>query len=294
MVTVFGGINIDIKGVAPDAALGTSNPGAIVRSPGGVGRNIAHNLALLGDRVRLASLVGPDGDARLVIRETEDAGVDCSAVETVNDAVTGTYMSLCDGNGDLIVAVSDMSIMDRIETRLVTKWVRLVSKSDLIVVDANLPAEVLAALIDKAVELSIPVVGEPVSCPKSDRFSDLDGLYCVTPNEGEYLAMGGNPGMNRPLPMAEYTLITRADRGARVIGPEGPIDIPTYAVKSLEANGAGDAFVAGFAWAVRRGKDLPVAAAYGNAAAALTVAVMETVNPALSVEALETLREEAQ
>ena len=137
MVTVFGGINIDIKGVAQNTALGTSNPGSIVRSPGGVGRNIAHNLALLGDKVRLAGLVGPDGDARLVVRETEDAGVDCSTVETVGRAITGTYMSLCDGNGELVVGVSDMSIMDHIASNLLHRWLDLVGKSDLIVLDGT-------------------------------------------------------------------------------------------------------------------------------------------------------------
>ena len=48
-VTVVGGMNMDIGGrphgklVARD-----SNPGTVRMSPGGVGRNIAHNMSLLG------------------------------------------------------------------------------------------------------------------------------------------------------------------------------------------------------------------------------------------------------
>ena len=47
-VTVVGGVNVDIGG-RPEAALVArdSNPGAVSSSLGGVGRNIAHNMALL-------------------------------------------------------------------------------------------------------------------------------------------------------------------------------------------------------------------------------------------------------
>ena len=48
-VIVFGGANIDVKArIEGHAVEGTSNYGAITRSPGGVGRNIAENLARLG------------------------------------------------------------------------------------------------------------------------------------------------------------------------------------------------------------------------------------------------------
>lgn len=58
---VVGAINMDIRGVAdihyPQAA---SHPGSIHCSAGGVGRNIAHNTALLGRDVHLISAVGSD------------------------------------------------------------------------------------------------------------------------------------------------------------------------------------------------------------------------------------------
>ena len=54
---VVGTINMDIRGMAdihyPQAA---SHPGTIHCSAGGVGRNIAHNLALLGRDVHLLSV----------------------------------------------------------------------------------------------------------------------------------------------------------------------------------------------------------------------------------------------
>ncbi|MEZ5220286.1 MAG: PfkB family carbohydrate kinase [Ilumatobacteraceae bacterium] len=48
---VIGGANIDMKAQSrARAATHTSNPGRTSMTPGGVGRNIAENLARLGDR----------------------------------------------------------------------------------------------------------------------------------------------------------------------------------------------------------------------------------------------------
>ena len=50
-IIVAGGTNLDIKSrIAGKAIPGTSNPGWTETSPGGVGRNIAENLARLGAR----------------------------------------------------------------------------------------------------------------------------------------------------------------------------------------------------------------------------------------------------
>ena len=50
-VTVVGGVNMDIGGrPAAVPVMQDSNPGTVGMSLGGVGRNIAHNLRLLGSR----------------------------------------------------------------------------------------------------------------------------------------------------------------------------------------------------------------------------------------------------
>ena len=52
-VTVVGGMNMDIGGRPYKTLVGKdSNPGAVRMSPGGVGRNIAHNMSLIGLRRR--------------------------------------------------------------------------------------------------------------------------------------------------------------------------------------------------------------------------------------------------
>ncbi len=58
-ICVIGGANVDITASSEEAfRIGDSNPGRVEVSWGGVGRNIAHNLALLGDEVQLLTIFG--------------------------------------------------------------------------------------------------------------------------------------------------------------------------------------------------------------------------------------------
>ncbi len=75
----LGAINMDIRGVA-DVQFGepSSHPGAIQCAAGGVARNIAHNLALLGRDVHLISAVGSDFYGETLLEQTRLAGGECA------------------------------------------------------------------------------------------------------------------------------------------------------------------------------------------------------------------------
>src|SRR3954469_20320732 len=99
LVVVVGGANVDVKArTAAPLVAATSNPGTVVRTPGGVGRNVAENLSRLGSRVALVSVVGsaPDGD--WLLAETSAAGVDVTAV--LRGGATGRYVAVLDADGD--------------------------------------------------------------------------------------------------------------------------------------------------------------------------------------------------
>ncbi|STE85093.1 putative pyrimidine kinase [Escherichia coli] len=60
-VVIIGSANIDVAGYSHESLnYADSNPGKIKFTPGGVGRNIAQNLALLGNKAWLLSAVGSD------------------------------------------------------------------------------------------------------------------------------------------------------------------------------------------------------------------------------------------
>ena len=104
-VVVVGGTNMDVVArTSAPLVPATSNPGHTRISPGGVGRNIAACLGLLGAPVRLVSAVGDDAFGDEALRVTAACGADVGAVRRVPGA-TGTYTAVLDDRGELVAAV---------------------------------------------------------------------------------------------------------------------------------------------------------------------------------------------
>ena len=80
-VTVVGGVNMDIGGWPGEVpVMQDSNPGVVRMSLGGVGRNIAHNMALLGMDVRMVTVFGDDINAQKIAASCGELGIDISPV----------------------------------------------------------------------------------------------------------------------------------------------------------------------------------------------------------------------
>ncbi len=101
-VLVMGGAGIDIVGrLKGELGLASSTPAQIRSSFGGVARNVAENLARLGQAVRFVSVVGTDADGDQLIQGLIDAGVDVSAVQRTNDFRTSSYLAVINAAGEL-------------------------------------------------------------------------------------------------------------------------------------------------------------------------------------------------
>ena len=75
-VCVIGGANVDITAASAKAfRVGDSNPGKVHVSWGGVGRNIAHNLVLLGDEVELLTIFGGGVFGPVIVKACRDIGI---------------------------------------------------------------------------------------------------------------------------------------------------------------------------------------------------------------------------
>lgn len=274
-VLVIGGCAIDLKaGVDAPLIPETSNPGFVTATPGGVGRNIAENLARLGTSVRLLSRVGDDPFGRLVLTETAAAGVDVTAVHTDAER-TPTYAATLDHDGSLSVAVADFAALDTMTPEHLDGPV--FDGVQHVVLDANLPVTVLATAIERAADVGAMVTIEPVSVAKAARLAQLsDGFspaHLITPNEDEYAALAEHID---PLQIATWVCLRRGARGSRVIyGPGAdPVDIPAVPVPDNEVRdvtGAGDAATAGLIHALVHGGGLEEAVAFGHEVAAHTV-----------------------
>jgi pseudouridine kinase len=280
-VVVVGGANVDVKARSAAALVpATSNPGAVVRSPGGVGRNIAENLARLGSRVSLVTAVGADAEGAWLLTETAVAGV------SVRDAVrvgpsTGSYVAVLDADGELVAGVADMAAVDALTEDLVPA--RVVAGARLVVVDGNLPVPTVAHVLDAAAAAGVRVVLDPVSVPKAERISALFSqerpVFAITPNEDELAVMGSVAELHDR--GVEVVWLRRGAAGSLLSTRYSELDLPAPPATPVDVTGAGDAMVAAFCHRLLSGATLADAAAYGHRAAALTVASPHTVRPDL-------------
>ena len=273
-VLVIGGSAIDLKASSGAALIAeTSNPGTVSATPGGVGRNIAENLARLGTRVRLVTRIGADAFGRFVLAETARAGVEVTHVQADAER-TATYVATLDRDGSLYVAVSDFAAIDTMtpEHRPAAAFEGVAH----VVLDANLPIPVLVAAIGAATEVGAMITLEPVSVAKAARLAALESVgpvHLITPNEDEYAALAACLDPHR---IAARVCLRRGAQGSRVLhGPSTPqVDIPAVRVPPDEVRdvtGAGDAATAGLIHALVHGGSLEEAVAFGHQVAAHTV-----------------------
>ena len=293
MTTVVGGINMDI-GARSFAALRErdSNPGQISVRPGGVGFNIARNLALLGEQVTMLSAVGEDEYAPRIRRECRRYGVADDAVRIVPGERTSVYLYIAGPDGDMALAVNDMAVTERIDGDYLATQADRLQTADAVVVDANLTEETLRCLTE---QVTAPVFADGVSAAKVRRLApSLERLYALKVNEYEAQMLTGIEARDEEAlrRMAESI----ADRGVRNVflslGGEGLLAFDGRSFTRLPApegaprdtTGGGDAMTAGLVRAYRAGMTAAAGAAFALAAASLAVETEGTINDALCFE----------
>lgn len=293
---VCGGVNIDIgaHSFAPLRAK-DSNPGKVELSLGGVGRNIAHNMRLLGVPTYLLTAVGGDSRASQVEESCKELGIDLSHALRVPDGRTSTYVFVGDSDGDMAIAVSDMEICKKLTPDYFASQLDLLNGAAAVVVDANLPRESIAYLTEHC---TVPVFIDPVSTVKAEKLHGLLGrVHTLKPNciEAEFLSgvkITDDASLHKA---AEALLAQGLQRVFISLGGDGVLAaqkdemqlVPICKAEMRNATGAGDAMMAALVWSFLSGQSLTKSAASGTAAAAIAVESEETINPAMSAEAVE-------
>ncbi len=295
-VVVVGGVNVDIGGrsFAPLVAA-DSNPGRVTVSLGGVGRNIAHNLSLLGTDVRLLTAYGEDAHGAQVAASCSELGIDLSHALRTADAPTSTYLYLADNRGEMALAVSDMSICDRISPSYLASQLPLLQNAQVVVADTNIPQESLEFLAENC---NVPLFIDPVSTIKAEKIRGiLPGIHTLKPNALEAELLSGVPihGPEDTRQAAKKLLELGIHRvfismgGSGVCAAMGDkcVILPPLPGNRVNTTGCGDAFMAALTWAYLEGMDLEHTALAGLAAGSIAMESPETINPALCAAAVK-------
>jgi pseudouridine kinase len=294
-VIVIGGANVDIKGRVSGAFVGaTSNPGEVTMSVGGVGRNIAENLARLGLCASLLTVLGDDANGRLVREATANAGVDLS-LSLTGPAATGTYLVILDRKGELQSAVNDMHNIEWLKPRHLEVVADRLAEADMLVADCNIDATCLEWLCAFSTKRGVRLLIEPVSVPKARKLLKFDRgkpVFAVTPNQQQLEALTRESGLRDAIGRLhalgfENVVVHRGAKGAMASSPDGQHEVqPTGTSEIADVTGAGDAAVAGLVVGVLEGLPLWQAATLGQAAASIKLSSRDSVSAELSRDKL--------
>lgn len=299
MVTVVGGTNIDVVGYPSRTLVDRdSNPGIVRVTSGGVGRNVAENLARLGARVSLLSVFGDDEASRRMVAELERLGIDTSPSIVRTGTGSSVYLAVMDEAGRLVAAVSDMEGIERVDVAWIDRQAEKIAASELCVVDANLPEETIAHLLRTFPEL--PFVLDPVSVAKAARARRSVGRFrAIKPNLREAAVLAGlSIASDAEIERAAEALhargtrqlfISLGERGLYFSDGERRGVAVAPRVELSGVSGAGDAETAAIAIGLLRGLPVDESAALAVAAAAITVGARESASVDLTPEAVEGL-----
>ncbi len=295
-VVVIGGMNMDIHGVPNSRLLlKDSNPGTVRTSPGGVARNIAENISRLGAACRLISAVGSDQHGRQLLEQGTAAGIDMQHVSQIDSEHTSTYLSIIDGSGDMHVAISDMTIIDRLGPQQLQVHKQLLNQAALVVLDTNLSEDALAWLAGGTE--ARPLFVDSVSTAKAVKIRPhLNSVHTLKTNlmEAEELA-GFEVKEEGDLPkIADWFHQQGLTRLFVTLGKDGVYvsdgnkqsiyKLPEEQAAPVNAGGAGDAFVAGLAYSWLNDWDINKTVGFAMAASSVAIADQRTNNPELSLE----------
>lgn len=292
---VIGAANIDIGGTPYKPLIqGDSNPGVIKMSYGGVARNIAHNMTMLGVDVEFVTAAGDDTLGLEMLKRCEGTGMDTSLSVVVPGGSSSVYLFINDEKGEMDLALSHVDIVKHITPEYLESIKDVINSAAVVVADCNLSQESILKLKEIC---EVPIYIDTVSVSHADKIKGhLDGIDTLKPNllEAEFLT--------DMIIESEYDCLEAAraliNQGVRRVfismGPHGMIAadkdhaimVDRYPVTVRCTTGAGDSAMAAIVWSTlnedEEGDGLVAPAKAANAAASATISVDATIHPEMS------------
>lgn len=280
VVVVIGSLNLDLTVAVPRLP----RPGETIagpsaqRSAGGKGANQAVAAARLGAHARLAGLVGDDGFGADLRSAVAAHGVDVAHVHVHGGSSTGMAFIMVEEGGENIIAIAAGAngalTPESLGGAEGDSLRALLDGASALMLQLEIPLAVCVAAAQAAKELGIPVVlnaapSPPQATPELADLLRLTDVLIVNESEAVALAGTADPTGLRTLGPS-VAVVTLGSRGASADDGTGRIDVPGFAVISVDTVGAGDAFCAQLALAYAA--KAPLAEALRRACAAGAIA----------------------
>lgn len=293
-IVVIGAVFVDVKGYPEGTYIpGGRNAGSVEYTHGGVGRNVAEDIANVELRPTFVSLVDTTGSGTDVITKLKNHKVNTDYIRAVRNGM-GTWLAVFDSNGDVTASISQRPDLLPIAKILDEQGDEIFSNADSIIVEIDLEKEVVKrtfALAKKHNKKVYAVVSNmSIALERRDFFQSLDCFVC---NRQEAGMMFYDDYENKT-PAEMVDIIAERVCSARIpsmivtLGADGAVyaDMngqkgwcPARKVEVRDTTGAGDAFCAGAVIGLTHGKTMAEACQIGSTLSASVITTYDSVCP---------------
>ncbi|SMF31778.1 D-glycero-beta-D-manno-heptose-7-phosphate kinase [Pseudogulbenkiania subflava] len=272
----------DVSRISPEAPVPVAKIGRMEERAGGAA-NVARNIAGLGGKATLLSVVGDDEAASALERLMDADGIatsfkrDTGISTTIKLRVVARQQQLI--RLDFEDAPSHEILADKLD-----EYAAIVADHDVVILSDYGKGGLTH--VSRMIELA-RAAGKPVLIdPKGDDYSKYAGATLLTPNRSEFKQVAGSWQSEEQLAAKaealraelnlDALLVTRSEEGMTLFRADGALHQPTLAREVYDVSGAGDTVIGTLGLALAAGLALPLAMSLANAAAGIVVGKLGT------------------
>lgn len=293
-MVVIGTVFVDVKGFPEDRYVPTGrNAGRVEFVHGGVGRNVAEDIANVELRPKFVSLVDDNAEGEAVLKKLRNHKVNTDYVLSVPDGM-GMWLAVFDNTGDLAGSISKRPDSSALIALLDEKGDEIFADADSIVVEIDMDKEIIKRVFKYAEKYNkkvyAVVANMSIASQRRDFLQFTDCFVCNVLEAGilfvtdfsrlspeELCEELSRRVVSARIPAVVVTLGSKGSVYADMQGNKGVC--PAETVQVRDTTGAGDAFCAGVAVGLTYGKTMPEALEIGTRLAASVITVSENVCP---------------
>ncbi len=293
-IVVIGAVFVDIKGYPEDTYIPAGrNVGRVEQIHGGVGRNVAEDIANVELRPTFVSLVDKSGTGADVLQKLQNHKVNTDYIRATHDGM-GTWLAVFDNDGDVTASISKRPNLLPIADILDDCGDEIFHNADSVVVEIDMDKEIIKRVFKLAKKhgkrVFAVVANMSIAQERRDFLLNTDCFVC-NQQEAGMLFSDDYSQMDAPqleaiiaqkVQRAKFPsmIVTMGEMGAVYADMDGNSGFcPARKVNVKDTTGAGDAFCAGVAIGLTYGKSMEEACEIGAHLAASVIVTSESVCP---------------
>ncbi len=293
-IVVIGAVFVDVKGYPEAAFVPTGrNVGRVEQIHGGVGRNVAEDIANCELRPTFVSLVDKSGTGTDVIKKLQNHRVNTDYIRATRDGM-GTWLAIFDNDGDVAASISKRPDLLPIADILDDQGDEIFANADSVIIEIDVDKEIVKRTFKLAKKYNkkvfAVVANMSIALERRDFLQSIDCFVCNLQEAGilfsddysektveEMIEIISGKVQAARIPSM---IVTMGGAGAVYADMQGDKGFcPARRVEVKDTTGAGDSFCAGVSIGLTYGKSLKEACEIGAMLAASVIVTSENVCP---------------